>query len=53
MKVRFLAAVKEELDDAADYFELAFEGLGRRFREEVKLVLCNQSYRRIFRLISF
>lgn len=39
MKVPFLEAAQEELDDAADYFELSFDGLGFRFRQEVKLAI--------------
>lgn len=36
MKVRFLEVARQELDDACDYYELEFEGLGRRFKEDVR-----------------
>ena len=36
MKVVFLKYAKQELDDATQFYELEFSGLGRRFREEVK-----------------
>lgn len=39
MKVRFLEAAKTELEGASDYYDLEFEGLGGRFRNEVKLAL--------------
>lgn len=37
MKVLFSALAKQELDDAVHYLELEFEGLGDRFKSEVKL----------------
>lgn len=37
MKVLFSDFAKRELDDAVQYLELEFEGLGTRFRSEVKL----------------
>jgi len=36
MKVIFSKYAKQEMDDAVRYYELAHEGLGRRFRQEVK-----------------
>ena len=36
MKVIFLKYAKQELDDAIQFYELEFSGLGQRFREEVK-----------------
>lgn len=36
MKVVFSKYAKQELDDAIHYYELEYEGLGRRFGEEVK-----------------
>lgn len=36
MKVIFSKYAKQELDDAVHYYELEYEGLGRRFRQEVK-----------------
>lgn len=36
MRVRFLETASRELDDAVDYYELEFEGLGKRFKEEVR-----------------
>ena len=39
MKVLFLEAARQELNDAVDYLELEFEGLGFRFKEEVNLAL--------------
>ena len=39
MNVLFLEAAKRELDDAVDYLELEFEGLGIRYKEEVKLAI--------------
>lgn len=36
MKVIFSKYAKQELNDAVHYYELEYEGLGRRFREEVK-----------------
>lgn len=37
MKVSFLEVARRELDEAAAYYELEFEGLGTRFMEEVRL----------------
>ena len=36
MKAIFSKLAKQELDDAANYYEMEFKGLGLRFREEVK-----------------
>lgn len=36
MKVVFSILAKQELRDAEHYYELEYEGLGRRFRQEVK-----------------
>ena len=36
MKVIFSKYAKQELNDAVHYYELEYEGLGRKFREEVK-----------------
>jgi plasmid stabilization system protein ParE len=36
MKVVFSAYAKQELDDVVRYLELEFEGLGKRFKAEVK-----------------
>lgn len=36
MKVIFSKYAKQELHDAVHYYELEYEGLGRRFREEVR-----------------
>ena len=36
MKIVFSKIARQELDDAVQYYELECEGLGRRFREEVK-----------------
>ena len=36
MKIVFSRYAKMELDDAACFYELEFEGLGRKFQEEVK-----------------
>lgn len=35
MKVIFSKLAKQELDDATRFYEKEFEGLGKRFREEV------------------
>jgi len=37
MKILFSTLAKQELDGAAEYLDLEFEGLGESFREEVKL----------------
>ena len=37
MRALFSALARLELDDAADYLELEFEGLGESFKAEVKL----------------
>lgn len=39
MKVRFLETAERELEDAIDYYELELDGLGPRFKSEVKLAL--------------
>jgi len=36
MKVIFPKCAKQELDDATRYYEIEYEGLGKRFREEVR-----------------
>ncbi len=36
MKIVFSKLAKQELDDATNFYELEFEGLGERFREQVK-----------------
>ncbi len=36
MKAIFSKYAKQELEDAAHSYELEYEGLGRRFKEEVK-----------------
>jgi len=36
MKVVFSEYARQELVDAVRYYELEYEGLGRRFREEVR-----------------
>lgn len=37
MKVLFSEFAKQELDDAIDYLEMEFEGLGEAFKNEVRL----------------
>lgn len=37
MKVLFSDLAKQELDDAVDYLEMEFEGLGESLKNEVKL----------------
>ncbi len=39
MKILFSEYAKQELDDAVNYLELEFEGLGVRFKSEVKLAV--------------
>ncbi len=39
MKILLSAYAKLELDDAVNYLELEFEGLGYRFKAEVKAAL--------------
>ncbi len=36
MKVIFSKIAKQELDDAILYYELEYQGLGKRFKEEVR-----------------
>jgi ParE toxin of type II toxin-antitoxin system, parDE len=36
MKIVFSKLAKLELDDAIRFYEMEFDGLGRRFRDEVK-----------------
>ena len=36
MRVIFSKLGKVELDDATHYYEIKYEGLGRRFRKEVR-----------------
>ncbi|MCP5276637.1 MAG: type II toxin-antitoxin system RelE/ParE family toxin [Burkholderiales bacterium] len=37
MRVLFSELAKQELDDASQYYEIEFQGLGKQFREEIKL----------------
>ncbi len=37
MQVIFSKYAKQELEDAVHYYELEYAGLGKRFREEVKM----------------
>ncbi|MCB1934514.1 MAG: hypothetical protein KDF59_01100 [Nitrosomonas sp.] len=37
MQVLFSELAKRELDDASQYYEIEFQGLGKQFREEIKL----------------
>jgi len=39
MNIEFLPIAKLELDDAIGYYELQLEGLGRRYKEEVRTSL--------------
>ena len=39
MKVIFSKFAKLELDDAMAYYELEYEGLGRKFKEEVRTAI--------------
>lgn len=43
MKVIFSKYAVQELNDAVCYYELQYEGLGRRFREEVKKAIRRMS----------
>jgi plasmid stabilization system protein ParE len=36
MKIIFSKIAKQELDDAVRFYEMEFEGLGKRFRAEIK-----------------
>ena len=36
MNIEFLPIAKLELDDAIEYYELQLEGLGKRYKEEVR-----------------
>lgn len=36
MRVIFTRYAKQEMEDAAHYYELEYSGLGKRFREEVR-----------------
>ncbi len=36
MRIVYSALARQELEDAARYYELEHEGLGQRFRQEVK-----------------
>lgn len=36
MKIIFSRLAKQELDDAFHYYELEYQGLGKRFQEEVR-----------------
>ena len=37
MNIEFLPLAKLELDDAIEYYELQLEGLGKRYKEEVRI----------------
>ena len=39
MNIEFLPISKLELDDAIGYYELQLEGLGKRYKEEVRISL--------------
>lgn len=39
MKVLFSEFAKQELDDAVNYLEMEFEGLGESFKNEVRLAV--------------
>jgi len=39
MNIEFLPLAKLELDDAIGYYELQLEGLGKRYKEEVRTSL--------------
>lgn len=39
MNIEFLPIAKLELDDAIGYYELQLEGLGKRYKEEVRTSL--------------
>ena len=36
MKVIFSKYARQELDDATQYYEIEYQGLGKRFRDEVE-----------------
>ena len=36
MQIRFLKIAREELKDAAKYYDLEFQGLGTHFKQDVK-----------------
>jgi plasmid stabilization system protein ParE len=36
MKIIFSKYAKQELDDATQYYEIEYQGLGKRFKEEVR-----------------
>ena len=36
MKVIFSKYARQELDDATQYYEIEYQGLGKRFRDEVR-----------------
>jgi mRNA-degrading endonuclease RelE of RelBE toxin-antitoxin system len=36
MKIIFSKLASQELNDASCYYELSFEGLGKKFRDEIK-----------------
>jgi len=36
MRVIFSKYARQELDDATQYYEIEYQGLGKRFREEVR-----------------
>lgn len=36
MKVIFAKIARQELDDASTYYEIEYQGLGQRFRDEVR-----------------
>ena len=37
MRVLFSQLAKQELDDASQYYEIEFQGLGKQFRAEIKM----------------
>ena len=39
MRVVFSKIARQELDDATCYYEIEFQGLGKRFREEVRMAI--------------
>lgn len=39
MTIEFLPLAKSELDDAVEYYELQYLGLGARFKEESKTTI--------------
>jgi hypothetical protein len=52
MKVIFSKYAKQELNDAVHYYELEYEGLGRRFREEVAYSKIGSEKAKLARLVG-